>query len=156
MGTSGNGSLAPAWSSVHSYNVGDKVTYQGIQYIAKNATTGVTPGTTDDWTNEGGQGGNNSTNSRVALALMGPTSSITGGSPGSSLASSALSSVPSGGTTATIDGTVVAGGSVNVLATDNLSGFGLGGALAGGFVGVGAGVLILNVEGNTDAGIVSE
>ncbi len=59
------------------------------------------------------------------------------------------------GTSAEIYGNVNAGASVNVLAADNLNTTGLAGVIAAGAVGVGAGVVVTNIEGSTDAGIQS-
>ena len=94
-------------------------------------------------------------------ALSGPQSGINAAaaSVGGSLATNAIAAVPSAGTTATIDSslahptTIVAGGHVNVIANDVLTVFGIAGAAAGGAVGVGGSVLVLNVKSVTDAGI---
>ena len=55
------------------------------------------------------------------------------------------------GTSAFIDGTVVAGGDVRVKADDNVAFFGLVISAAGGFVGVGGAILVATVDSNTDA-----
>ncbi|HMC02852.1 MAG TPA: hypothetical protein VKI23_01895, partial [Cellulomonadaceae bacterium] len=70
-----------------------------------------------------------------------------------SVATTAISTVPSAGTTATIDGTVSAGGHVHVWAKDNLSVISVAGAAAAGAVGVGAAINILNVNSSTYAGV---
>src|SRR4029077_9887818 len=83
----------------------------------------------------------------------GATTSIGNAAPGTNVASGALSASIPGGTSAEIFGTVYAHGAVHVRAADNLTVFGVAGAVAGGFVGVGVAVIILNVASQTDAGI---
>src|SRR5215472_1171047 len=73
--------------------------------------------------------------------------------PTGNVASDAMGVPPPSGTSAEIYGTVYALGAVHVRANDNLSVFGVAGAVAGGFVGIGVAVIILNVKSNTDAGI---
>src|SRR5205814_183718 len=68
--------------------------------------------------------------------------------PGTNLASSAFTPNP-GGTVAKLNGTVVAGGDVQVQANDWLSVQGVAGSVAGGVVGVGASILVLTVKSNT-------
>ncbi|HEX4526566.1 MAG TPA: hypothetical protein VH108_07475, partial [Gaiellaceae bacterium] len=104
------------------------------------------------------------TNSRLISAMGGAQSGITNASPGGTAATDAIGHTPGKGTTATIDSLdpvsfpgkqthVYAGGHVHVIANDVLTVFGIAGAVAGGAVGIGGSVLILNVESNTDAGI---
>ncbi len=151
LGGSTDTSTSPAWNSGTSYSVGDKVSYNGSVWQAQVANTNVKPGTNKDWLD---QSAGDATNSRISGFTSGATTSINNSAPGSNLASNALTAPSSGGTTATIGGTVVAGGAVRVRANENLTIFGLAGAAAGGFVGVGAGILVLNVNANTDAGIL--
>ncbi|HEY3921306.1 MAG TPA: carbohydrate-binding protein, partial [Gaiellaceae bacterium] len=151
LGGSTDTSSSPAWNSGTSYGVGDKVSYNGSVWQAQVANTNVKPGTNKDWLD---QSAGDATNSRISGFTSGATTSINNSAPGSHLASNALTAPSSGGTTATIGGTVVAGGAVRVQANENLTIFGLAGAAAGGFVGVGAGILVLNVDANTDAGIL--
>ena len=61
--------------------------------------------------------------------------------------------MPDAGTTATVDAIVIAGDAVTIRAIDTLDVFGLAGSLAGGLVGIGASVLVMNVESITDAGV---
>ena len=75
--------------------------------------------------------------------------------PTGNVASDSLVTVVPAGTSAAIHGTVVAGGGVHVRAKDSLDVNGLAGAVAGGFVGVGAAILILNVASQTDASIAA-
>jgi hypothetical protein len=113
---------------------------------------------TDLWTNAESQ---SKTNSRIGNALTAPQGKINtaGSSVGGSVATDAIAHVPSGGTTATIDSsnanrtTVQAGGNISVIANDVLKIFGIAGAAAGGFVGIGGSVLVLNVKSVTDAGV---
>ncbi len=149
--TDTSSSSSPAWNIATPYGVGDKVRYNGDVWQAQVANTGHTPGTDKDWANQSAGG---MTNTRISGFTSGATTSINNAKPGGSVASSALTAPSSGGTTATIGGTVVAGGAVRVQANENLTIFGLAGAAAGGFVGVGAGILVLNVTANTDAGIL--
>src|SRR5205823_14575892 len=75
----------------------------------------------------------------------------------SSSATNALARTPSTtvppGTFAAINGTIVAGHSVRVRANDDLKVLSLAGAVAGGFVGVGAAVVVTNVQSATEAQI---
>src|SRR5262249_55024298 len=131
----------------------------GHVYIAKRDVVDTTTdpaNNDDDWSlNDQSTGGQNKTNSRIANAQTGAQSGINGasGSVGNSAASNGINSVPGEGTTATIDGTVVAGGHINVIAVDNLSVFGIAGAAAAGAVGIGGSVLVLNVDSATNAGV---
>ncbi len=152
-----NGSTAGApaatpWDSVTAYDQGDVVTYDGNTYRARQANTNKQPDVepTYWWLQSGGE---TATNSRLAANIAPANSALSAASPGGSAASGGISSVPNGGTTATIDATVVAGGNVLVLADDTLDVFGIAGSLAGGLVGVGASILILNIDSNTDAGV---
>ncbi|MEX1357532.1 MAG: hypothetical protein WD981_02810, partial [Gaiellaceae bacterium] len=63
----------------------------------------------------------------------------------------ALSTTVPRGTAAAIDATVVAGGTVRIVADDNLRFKGLVGTAAGGVVGIGGSVLVANVKSSTDA-----
>src|SRR5262249_50024423 len=163
-------SAPPAWVNGNAYNQNDAVSFSGHNYIAKKAIVSVhvDPATnTAEWVLDGGttdpatttaqwlaDDGEYSTNSRVGTSLGGATSSIgTAATPYGSVASDAMGVPPPSGTSAEVYGTVYALGAVHVRAGDNLSVFGVAGAVAGGFVGVGVAVIILNVKSNTDAGI---
>src|SRR6202011_4622951 len=84
-----------------------------------------------DWLSSQGQ---SMTNSLIATNLSGPSASIVAAEPGGSVATTGISTVPSAGTSATIDGTVVAGRHVHAWAKDMLDVNGLAGAVAAGFV----------------------
>ena len=74
------------------------------------------------------------------------------------IASNAVSdtSIPEGTVAAIQDGAdVTAGGSVGVRAAEQIDFFGFVGSFQGGFVAVGASVLVVNVDSNTDASIGS-
>ena len=144
---------ASAWVTGTAYLNGAEVTFGGHTYRAKQDIVNTTIDPTDDFAEWSQIDGQIMVNSRIATATGGSTSAIATAAPGAHVATGALSTVPSAGTTATIDGTVVAGGHVHVWAKDNLDVNGLAGALAGGFVGVAGSVLILNVDSQTDAGI---
>jgi len=112
------------------------------------------------WTTADSQDKTTSRLSAAFGASGGPQDHLNAASSGhGSIATDAIAHEPNGGTTATVDSstlnptTIVAGGHVNVLANDVLDVFGIAGAAAGGFVGIGASVLILNVKSVTDAGI---
>ncbi len=153
-----------AWAVSTPYNKGDQVSYNGHNYTAKVDITVPadelkTPDqNTAQWANADSQ---NKTSSRISSAMGGAQTKLNTAASGvgGSVASNAISQVPTGGTTATIDSslahktTVKAGGHVNVLANDVLFVFGIAGAAAGGFVGVGGSVLVLNVKSVTDAGV---
>src|SRR5207248_6658642 len=85
--------------------------------------------------------------------MGGATTSIGSSAPTGNVASDALSSSPPAGTSAEIFGGVTALGGVHVRAGDKLTVNGVAGAVAGGFVGIGVAVIILNVKSNTDAGV---
>ena len=162
-GTTSSATVHP-WVSGTAYNKGDQISYNGHNYTANVDITVPadelkTPDkNTAQWANADSQ---NKTSSRISAALGGPQTMINAAATnvGGSVATNAINKVPSGGTTATIDSslahptTVIAGGHVNVLAKDVLFVFGIAGAAAGGFVGVGGSVLVLNVKSVTDAGV---
>ena len=155
-GTTGSTAAAPAWVSGTAYNKGDVVTdtdgrtYRATQNIV--ATTTHPKDNADEWA---GAGGERKTNSRISNAMAGPQTNINGAAAGvgGSVATTAISTVPSAGTTATIDGTVSAGGHVHVWAKDDLDVFGIAGAAAGGLGALGASILVMSVKSNTDAGV---
>ena len=74
---------------------------------------------------------------------------------GAGVTHTAMTTTVPRGTSAIIDGTVVAGGSVRVVADDGLKFFGLAGAAAGGVVGFGAAILVANLSSATDAHLTS-
>ena len=57
------------------------------------------------------------------------------------------------GTSAEVCGKITAGGNVNIVAHAQLKLLGVAGAVAGGFVGAGISVLVVAIEGATDAGV---
>ena len=105
-----------------------------------------------DWVNADGEF---KTNQTISNDLGSPQSSLDSAASGvgGTVATTAISSVPNAGTTATIDGTVSAGGHVHVWAKDNLSVMSVAGTAVAGAVGVGASIDILNVNSITNAGI---
>ncbi len=155
-GTSAAPASAPAWSSGTAYSAGDKVTFTGKIYKAKVAITHTTtdPSQNPEWTDTSNEGKTNSYVDGVVNnsdPSKNPQNAIAAASPGGSVASSALHTTVPAGTSAQLNGTIVAGHSVHVAASDNLAVTGLAGAVAGGFVGIGAAVLILNVQSATEA-----
>ena len=105
----------------------------------------------DWWLNSGGE---SATNSRIATVTIGASSTIAGAEPGANVTTNALHAQPVAGTSAKIDGVVTAvNGHVQVWAKDKLDVNGLAGAVAAGVVGVGAGILVLNVDSSTNAQI---
>ena len=100
-------------------------------------------------------GSGNRTDQRIGDNTGGANSSIASSAPGSDVVSNAVAAPPAGGTTARIGAgvTVVAGGSVSVRADERLDLFSIVGGVQGGFVAVGASVLVANVETNVDASI---
>ncbi len=165
---------APTWMMGTPYKQGDKVSFTynvngsptTSTYTARNNIAQVNDdprANTAEWANADSQ---DATNTRLANAFGasgGPQDGLDAAamSVGGDVTKNAIAHVPSGGTTATIDSssadptTIVAGGHLNVIANDVLDVFGIAGAAAGGFVGVGASVLILNVKSVTDAGVAN-
>src|SRR5437773_6340295 len=156
------GSAAPApsaWVSGTAYLAGAKVTYSGGYYKADHdvplARQAMNPhDNTADWSTDSDA----LMNSRVAAQKSSTDSSIASAAPSDpSSATNALARTPSTtvppGTFAAINGTIVAGHSVRVRANDDLKVLSLAGAVAGGFVGVGAAVVVTNVQSATEAQI---
>src|SRR5258708_40111414 len=86
--------------------------------------------------------GRNQVKNRMSVDRGGANETIGNAAPTGNVASDALGSSPPAGTSAAIYGTVFANGAVHVRANDKLTVFGVAGAAAGGFVGIGvAGVL---------------
>ena len=159
------------WAAIPSYTAGTLVTRNDNQYRARVDTTpGYDPdvaGHDDEWasvapgytgalggtTGTGTNGSETKTNSRMNTELAKANSSLTSSAKGSGFVSGAISTVPDAGTTATVDAIVIAGDAVTIRAIDTLDVFGLAGSLAGGLVGIGASVLVMNVESVTDAGV---
>jgi hypothetical protein len=164
-------SSALGWVMGTSYNKGDKVSFTYTvngspvtsTYTAKNNIVQVNDDprkNTAEWANADSQDATSTRLSNAFGASGGAQDHLNTASSGhGSIATNAITHTPTGGTTATIDSstakptTIVAGGHVNVKANDVLDVFGIAGAAAGGFVGIGASVLILNVKSVTDAGI---
>src|SRR5262249_53292231 len=109
-----------------------------------------TPATdTADWLSMQGE---SKTNSRISTVTTSANSTIAGAEPGANVTTNALHAPPAAGTSAKIDGAVTANsGNVRAWAKDNLDVNGVGGAIAAGLVGVGAGILVLNVDSSTNA-----
>ena len=158
MGTTA--AAAPAWAPSTAYPQGKIVLYNGRHYRAKVAvpdTATATPtsdlATWEDYENAYQR--DNMVNSRVSAHTTSSSAAISSKAPSGSVATGALTPatpVPDG-TFAAVHGTIVAGDSVRIRANDKLEVLGLAGAVAGGFVGVGVAVLILNVESKTEAKI---
>ena len=100
-------------------------------------------------------GSGNKTDSRIGSHTSDANASISASSPGPNVASTSIATTVPAGTSAAIDGHVTAGGNVKVNADDDLSYNGIAGAAAGGFVGVGASVLVGQVKAASDARIGS-
>ena len=162
-----------AWSAGTAYLGGEFVEYKGHKYESVGPTKkeikegkketpnkGANPESNPNlWTNVDGQFKTNSriqehTGNSSGKCEKGTASGELGCSSQSGIVSGALASkeVPLG-TSAEIYGNVHAEGNVSVLAHDELTMLGVAGAVAGGFVGFGAGILVVNIEGSTDAGI---
>src|SRR5690606_3267667 len=90
------------------------------------------------------------TNSRLAGHLGGASSQISAAAPTTNPGADALGMTPTGGTSATVNGIILAGGDVRVWAMDRLEVLGVAGSGAVGAVGVGISVLVLNIKSNTD------
>ncbi|MGZ4129286.1 MAG: hypothetical protein ACXVPR_00475, partial [Actinomycetota bacterium] len=157
-----------AWSNSTTYHLGQIVTFDGKDWAAQvdSPTVGADPETNSaqwqlddpghdraDW--QLNSASDAKTNSRVASALSSPTTTLTSAAPTGNVASDALAAHVPAGTSAQIQAgsTVVAGRGVHVRAKDNLSVTGIAGSVAGGFVGVGAAVLVMNVDSATEASI---
>ncbi|HEY7816242.1 MAG TPA: carbohydrate-binding protein, partial [Nakamurella sp.] len=130
------------WSSGVAYQQGDVVSFGGKKYTAQidNPDQGTDPATnTGQW----------------ALGA-GASGEAAAGSPGATLTSDGLQpdSVPAG-TVAAIDGTVHAGGRVFLTAHDGMEFHGLAGAIAAGLGALGAGILIVNINGNVETRVGS-
>jgi hypothetical protein len=167
---------APTWGSGNPYNSGDIVQYDGSLYQANNSiASDTTAPSADDrsggnwtavalWTNVDGQF---ATNNRISSAIGNQNGSCDSSASdqsasnqlacsqqsGSVVSSELESSAPPNGTSAEVYGNLGAGGNVNVAANGVLDLNGVSGAAAAGFVGFGAGILVLNVEDATNAGI---
>ncbi len=148
---------APAWVATTSYDAGNRVTFNGNSYSALVAITGSAandnPENDTRW--KVNSGSEDKTNQRIADQFGSVNSSISGAAPATNPGSDALGATPTGGTSATLNGTVIAGGHVRVSAIDRLLVLGVAGSGAVGAVGVGVSVLVLNIKSNTDAGIGS-
>ena len=93
---------------------------------------------------------------RQQTSTVGAQTSVTGASPGGSVASSPFTQpAPPSGTSATVYGSIHAGGDVQVRATDRIDLTSLAGVAAVGLGALGAGVAIINLGLVTDAGIAS-
>ncbi len=92
--------------------------------------------------------------SRLSSAKSNANSGISSkAATASGLTAAAMTGTVARGTSAAIDATVVAGGSVQVKADEFVHFFGLVVSAAGGFVGVGGAVQVATVDSNTDARI---
>ena len=149
---------APGWVATTSYSTGNRVAFNGKSYsafvdLAGNAANGNPEVDTTRWKlNSGSEG---KTNDRLSTQLGSVGLTISGAAPTTNPGSDALGATPTGGTTATVNAIVIAGGHVHVYAVDRLLVLGVAGAGAVGAVGVGMSVLVLNIKSNTDAGIGS-
>src|SRR5260370_992637 len=78
----------------------------------------------------------------------------TNGNAQGNITGNALAAAPiPQGTSAALNGNVIAGGDVNVRANENLDVDGIAGTAAGGVVAIGAAILILNIGEHVDAGV---
>ena len=169
-------STPDAWHDGADYKKGDVVRYSGQNYAAKN---NISPSTTNpsadgaNWapTNNGGYdsalnntSGNNAapasegkTNTRISGATTQASTKMAAAKPTSGPTSAALANVtPPLGTKASLNATVTStAGDVRVVAVDRLDFNGIAGTGAAGLVGVGASVLIMNVETVTEAQVGS-
>ena len=161
-------SSAGAWTSGHVYHLGDIVSFGGQDYapqvdhpnVSLDPTANPSQWQLDDPGHDRADWQLNSqsdakTNDRVAAALTSPKATITSAAPTGNVATDALAAVVPAGTSASIQGNVVAGGGVHVRAKDNLTINGIAGSIALGFVGVGAAILIMNVDSATEADIAA-
>ncbi len=158
------GSSAPAeadaWAPSTAYGAGKIVVFNDIHYKAKIAVPSsatLDPSVdTAHWADfENQYRSDSSTNSRVSAGTSRASEGVADKAPGDSVAGGALTppTVVPDGTFAAINGTVIAGDSVRIRANDKLEVVGLAGAVAGGFVGIGAAILILNIDSKTEAQI---
>ena len=104
-------------------------------------------------------GSGNSTDTRIrsttgANSSSGVKKQVSDSAPSSTLVADQLAdhTLPQG-TAAAIDATVVAGGNVVVLASENLGYDGIAGTAAGGVGAIGASILIANLEAHADASV---
>jgi hypothetical protein len=157
--TGATSTTAPVAWVAGAHSKGDLVTFDsgdGTGSHVYRATANVTKPLEDpktdspEWVNADGE---SKTNSAIGGNLPQSDLNTAGSHVGNSVASNAINSVPTAGTTATVDGTVHAGGHVHVWATDNLHVFSVAGTAVAGAVGVGASIDVLNVDSSTDAGI---
>ncbi|MGH3368747.1 MAG: beta strand repeat-containing protein, partial [Nocardioidaceae bacterium] len=151
-----SGSTSTTWSPIVQYRKNDivrvMVAGKWHYYIALADSYGADPLTSPAlWART--SGADAATNGRIAAGTSLATAGITGKTP-SSLVSTALSgSGQPDGTSVLVAGTLEAGGGISVGAIEDLEVYGLAGSVAGGVVGVGASVLVLNVQSVTDAGV---
>ena len=159
-----NGSTAgatPAWVTGTSYKMGQRVTVGGHEFQAKQdvVDTAASPDVnTTEWANNDKQAAHDSFMSdKISSRTTSSSGSIATARAERPLtpATNAVTAPLPSGTVARIEGTIDAGGSVRVRAKDKLDVTGLAGAVAGGFVGIGAAILVLNVESRADASIAA-
>src|SRR6185503_15513355 len=119
------------------------------------AKTQTPAANTAGWENyEQQHNSDSSLSGRATTSINRSSTTIAGGAPEGGVASDSLATAPvAPGTVAFIDGNIEAGDSVRIRANDKLKVLDLAGAVAGGFVGIGVAVAILNVESNTEARI---
>ncbi|WP_141847710.1 beta strand repeat-containing protein, partial [Humibacillus xanthopallidus] len=153
----GSGSIE-GWVSGTDYVQGQLVSSGGHYYVALTDITNslVAPETdaasaTPSWALS-----DDNYQVRQLSSTSDASSSVTGASPGGSVASSPFTQpAPPSGTSATIYGSVHAGGDVQVRATDRIDVTSLAGVAAVGLGALGAGVSIVTLGLSTDAGIAS-
>ena len=145
----------PAWVSGNPYSQGDHVSFGGQVYTARAAVTSATTPDKDGTNWALNSQSDAKTNSRVSDGLNSPKATLSGAAPTGNVASDALTTVVPAGTSASIQGNVVAGHGVHVRAKDNLTVNGIAGSIAVGAVGVGAAILVMNVDSSTDASIAA-
>jgi hypothetical protein len=158
----GAGAIA-AWASGTDYTQGELVSYDGHYYAA---LTDLTASATDPQTSAASANpvwvlSDDNYQVRQQTASAGAQSSVSGSRPGSGIASSPFNQpAPPSGTSATIYGSVHAGGDVQVRATDRLDLTSVAGVAAVGLGAPGAGIAVatlglVTVAGNASTGYVS-
>ena len=143
----GSGSIA-AWASGTDYVQGELVSFGGHYYVALVDLTAsaVDPESDAASANPSWALSDDNYQVRQQAASIGAQSSVTGASPGGSVASAPFTQpAPPSGTSATIYGSAHAGGDVQVRATDRLDLTSLAGVAAVGLGALGAGIAIITV-----------
>jgi hypothetical protein len=90
---------------------------------------------------------------RINGAKNDAKSGINGAAPDDGVVDDGMATPPSGGTTATVqaNASLTAGRSIDVIADERMTFTGIAGGIQGGFVAVGASILVVSIDSNVEA-----